>query len=69
MTLQFVSVPKFIKRKPDVDSEFSYFTSSLIMASKKSSRKASGPGHRSTLSLQKTQIVINVYDLLPVCHS
>jgi len=33
------------------------------MSSKKSSRKV--PNHRSTLSLQKTEIVINVYDLLP----
>jgi len=31
---------------------------------KKSSRKVSG-NHRSTLSLQKTEILINVYDLLP----
>jgi hypothetical protein len=36
------------------------------MASKKSSRKPSGSNHRSTLSLQKTEIAINVYDLLPV---
>ncbi|KAM3071163.1 hypothetical protein ACMFMG_008757 [Clarireedia jacksonii] len=34
------------------------------MSSKKSSRKSS-QSHRSTLSLQKTEIVINVYDLLP----
>ncbi|KAL3427831.1 hypothetical protein PVAG01_01340 [Phlyctema vagabunda] len=33
------------------------------MSSQKSSRKALG--HRSTLSLQKTEIAINVYDLLP----
>ncbi|RDW94360.1 hypothetical protein BP5796_00123 [Coleophoma crateriformis] len=37
------------------------------MSSKKSSRKVSG--HRSTLSLQKTEIVINVYDLLPALSS
>ncbi|TAQ86250.1 hypothetical protein B7494_g5418 [Chlorociboria aeruginascens] len=36
------------------------------MASKQSSRKSSAPTHRSTLSLQKTEIFINVYDLLPV---
>ncbi|KAI9737310.1 MAG: hypothetical protein M1818_005843 [Claussenomyces sp. TS43310] len=35
------------------------------MAPKKSSRKPSGQTHRSTLSLQKTEVVINVYDLLP----
>lgn len=35
------------------------------MSSKKSTRKSSGPKHRSTLSLQKTQVMINVYDLLP----
>jgi len=35
------------------------------MSSKKSSRKPSGQNHRSTLSLQKTEVVINVYDLLP----
>jgi len=35
------------------------------MSSKKSSRKSSGANHRSTLSLQKTEIIINVYDLLP----
>jgi len=35
------------------------------MSSKGSSRKSSGHNHRSTLSLQKTEIVINVYDLLP----
>ncbi|PQE25960.1 UPF0326 hag1 protein [Rutstroemia sp. NJR-2017a BBW] len=34
------------------------------MSSKKSSRKSS-QSHRSTLSLHKTDIVINVYDLLP----
>jgi hypothetical protein len=36
------------------------------MSSKKSSRKSSSGNHRSTLSLQKTEIIINVYDLLPV---
>jgi len=35
------------------------------MSSKKTSRKPSGPSHRSTLSLQKTEVLINVYDLLP----
>jgi len=35
------------------------------MSSKKSSRKPTGPTHRSTLSLQKTEVIINVYDLLP----
>jgi len=35
------------------------------MSAHKSSRKASGKNHRSTLSLQKTEVVINVYDLLP----
>jgi hypothetical protein len=36
--------------------------------STKSSRKSSKTrNHRSTLSLQKTEIIINVYDLLPVC--
>ncbi|TVY78480.1 DeSI-like protein sdu1 [Lachnellula suecica] len=38
------------------------------MSSAKSSQKASRPKpsrHRSTLSLQKTEIMINVYDLLP----
>ncbi|TVY89527.1 DeSI-like protein [Lachnellula willkommii] len=35
------------------------------MSSKKSSRKASSQSHRSTLSFQKTEIIINVYDLLP----
>ncbi|KAI9890199.1 MAG: hypothetical protein M1814_004361 [Vezdaea aestivalis] len=36
--------------------------------SKHSSRKASSSshGHRSTLSLQKTEVIINIYDLLPV---
>jgi len=37
------------------------------MAGKKSSRKPSAGNHRHTLSLQKTEVVINVYDLLPVC--
>lgn len=37
------------------------------MSSKKNSKRSSGPNHRSTLSLQKTEIMINVYDLLPVC--
>ncbi|KAI9793333.1 MAG: hypothetical protein M1833_000778 [Piccolia ochrophora] len=32
---------------------------------KKQSRKASANQHRSTVSLQKTEILINVYDLLP----
>jgi len=36
-----------------------------MMTPKKSSRKPSGINHRSTLSLQKTEVVINVYDLLP----
>lgn len=31
--------------------------------------KANPSKHRSTLSLQKTQVVINVYDLLPVSAS
>lgn len=53
-------------RQPDIKSHFLYLTTLLNMASKKSSRKVSGLGHRSTLSLQKTQIIINVYDLLPV---
>lgn len=35
------------------------------MAGKKSAKRASR-GHRHTLSLQKTEVVINVYDLLPV---
>jgi hypothetical protein len=42
------------------------------MASKKTSRKTSNAiptTHRSTLSLQKTEVVINVYDLLPVSHT
>ena len=34
------------------------------MAPRKSSQ--SSRNHRSTLSLQKTEVVINVYDLLPV---
>lgn len=38
------------------------------MSSKKHSKRSSGPNHRSTLSLQKTEIMINVYDLLPVCN-
>lgn len=42
-----------------------------IMASNKknSKRTSSGPNHRSTLSMSKTEIHINVYDLLPVCLS
>jgi len=35
------------------------------MSSKKASGKPARNNHRSTLSLQKTEIVINVYDLLP----
>ncbi|KAI8962245.1 DUF862-domain-containing protein [Daldinia sp. FL1419] len=35
------------------------------MSSKKSSGKTSRKSHRSTLSLSRTEIVINVYDLLP----
>ncbi|KAI1386821.1 DUF862-domain-containing protein [Hypoxylon trugodes] len=35
------------------------------MSSQKSSRKSSRQSHRSTLSLSRTEIVINVYDLLP----
>ncbi|KAI5868252.1 DUF862-domain-containing protein [Durotheca rogersii] len=35
------------------------------MSSKKSSRRTSRQSHRSTLSLSRTEIVINVYDLLP----
>lgn len=31
----------------------------------KPARKSSGQNHRSTLSLQRTEVVINVYDLLP----
>ncbi|KAH0559812.1 hypothetical protein GP486_003668 [Trichoglossum hirsutum] len=32
---------------------------------KKTGRKPSATNHRSTLSLQKTEVLINVYDLLP----
>lgn len=35
------------------------------MTSTKDFRKSSGLSHRSTLSLRKTEVVINVYDLLP----
>ncbi|KAI1100706.1 DUF862-domain-containing protein [Jackrogersella minutella] len=35
------------------------------MSSKKSSSRTSRQSHRSTLSLSRTEIVINVYDLLP----
>ncbi|CAK7198388.1 hypothetical protein SEUCBS139899_001049 [Sporothrix eucalyptigena] len=34
------------------------------MAPKKHKKSSSRPSHRSTLSLQKTEIIINVYDLL-----
>ncbi|KAJ2903342.1 UPF0326 protein hag1 [Zalerion maritima] len=35
------------------------------MAPKKAPKQSTRPSHRSTLSMQKTEIMINVYDLLP----
>lgn len=40
-------------------------TKTVNMAPKTSSRKHSSGGHRHTMSLQKTEVMINVYDLLP----
>lgn len=48
-------------------NRFYYHLASTNMSTKKSSsKKAASASHRSTISLQKTEIHINVYDLLPV---
>ena len=50
---------------PSRTTSYLYPCNMSSSARPKSARRSSGQNHRNTLSLQRTEVIINVYDLLP----